>query len=188
MGSALAGSLRVIEATLDDERALLVVVGELEFGVVRKGMEARLSLPSGGFVPLLAESAGIVQDSAGFPRQAVHFKVAAPETREALRGMTLAGQELQMMRARATTSSLGLLNGIFAALGLLILAASFVLPTTFDGQHLSSKDVAWQAASVLLFVGSFVLIRKSMNWSLVVLMLACAFFFVSCTANFQLRM
>jgi hypothetical protein len=77
-----------------------------------------------------------------------------------------------------------IVNAILGLLTLVVLAAAvFVIP--FVGHGGTLKDRIWQAVGVVLFLLAVLAVIKKPRFSILFLLLSCAFFFVSCTANYH---
>ena len=77
-----------------------------------------------------------------------------------------------------------IINAIAAVLTFVILLASATIPLVI-GKRGAANGPLWQVAAVLLLAAATVGMFKAPRFSLLFLFVACAFFFVSCTANFH---
>ena len=76
---------------------------------------------------------------------------------------------------------------VLAALATLIvlLAAIYFIPEVMGARDTRMR--LWQGAGAIALIAAFTAILRKVNWSLLYLALACAFFFSSCVANFHWR-
>ena len=74
---------------------------------------------------------------------------------------------------------------VLAALATLVvlLAAIYLIPMMMTARD--TRMHIWQGAGAIALVAAFIAIMRKVNWSLLYLALACAFFFSSCVANFH---
>jgi len=75
-------------------------------------------------------------------------------------------------------------NAIAAVLTMVVLLFAIAIPPVI-GRGGTSDVQSWQLIGVAVFFGVLVGVVKKTNFSLLFLFLACAFFFVSCAANFH---
>lgn len=77
-----------------------------------------------------------------------------------------------------------ILNAIAAVLTMVVLFFAILIPPEI-GRGGTPSEHSWQAIGVVVLLVGLVAVLKKTNLSLLFLFLACAFFFVSCAANFH---
>jgi hypothetical protein len=77
-----------------------------------------------------------------------------------------------------------IVNAILGVLTLVVLALAVFVPPAI-GRGGTPAERTWQAATVVLLLLAVFAVIKTPRFSIVFLSLSCAFFFVSCTANFH---
>ena len=81
-------------------------------------------------------------------------------------------------------SDMRIINAILGFLALVVLGIAVFLPPAI-GRGGTPTERTWQAATVVLLLVAFFAVIKMSRFSILFLLLSCAFFFVSCTANFH---
>jgi|SoiMethySBSTD1v2_1073268.scaffolds.fasta_scaffold1169737_2 hypothetical protein len=76
------------------------------------------------------------------------------------------------------------INVIMALLTLVVLAGAMMIPSLMS-QGSQPVSTAWQAGGMLALLVGLVAVTRKNNFSILFFVFACAFFFVSCTANFR---
>jgi hypothetical protein len=189
---------RAHDASFDVEENALVVRGDITYGMLDAGMLIQLPTKSGTTLDLTVEWVEPASDSVLL---AVRLPVAGAKLAAMLDALDVVGSELRVHqpaaeaadgtpnrvgKANGSTGVAGCVNGALGGLGLLILGAALLLPSMF-GQKSSAHNALWMGGAIVAFIGAATLLTKDMRWAIVVLLFACAFFFVSCVANFRLH-
>ena len=79
---------------------------------------------------------------------------------------------------------LKIVNGIAAILNLAVMALAAYLPPEL-GRGATDGAKAWQMIGVIAGFCVFIVVIRFFRYSTLVLLFACVFFFVSCSANFR---
>lgn len=79
---------------------------------------------------------------------------------------------------------LKILNGLAALLTMVVLAAAIYLPPNI-GRDGTPSEKAWQTAAIVACMVACLSLFRFFKYSTLILLFACAFFFVSCAANFH---
>ncbi len=185
----LLAGLRVTETSFDDAHGAFVIEGSLEFGSIPEGSEVCLPVPGREQLYVPISTVTVVENPDGTMRLAISVPVPF-EDRKSLESLNVVGQQLQVVRRifeKFGEMVSGCVQFIFAILGFLILVGAFFFPTLGVGP-MSGKSVAWTVAAAVILIGAVALIRNNLRWSLLVLIVACVFFFTTCTANFNLHL
>ena len=75
-------------------------------------------------------------------------------------------------------------NVIAALLTLVVLVGAMMIPSLMNPGS-QPESTGWKVGGMIALLVGLVAVTRKNNFSILFLVLACAFFFVSCTANFR---